>query len=80
MRARAKRLPRLWCALQGLLPLGAVRAVQRGELAWAAVASSPLTASAEQSGGRAERGNPTGGSLLSGAVEERNHAHEFRSR
>lgn len=23
MRARAKRLPRLWCALQGLLPLEA---------------------------------------------------------
>ena len=33
-RSRAKRLPRLWCALQGLLPLEACLAAQRGELAW----------------------------------------------
>jgi hypothetical protein len=29
-RSRAKRLPRLWCALQGLLPLEACLAAQRG--------------------------------------------------
>jgi hypothetical protein len=34
MRTRAKRLPRLWCALQGLLPLEACLAAQRGELAY----------------------------------------------
>jgi hypothetical protein len=34
MKARVKRLPRLWCALQGLLPLKACLAAQRGELAW----------------------------------------------
>lgn len=31
---KPKRLPRLWCALQGLLPLDACLAAQRGELAW----------------------------------------------
>ncbi len=31
---KPKRLPRLWCALQGLLPLEACLAAQRGELAW----------------------------------------------
>ena len=31
---KPKRLPRLWCALQGLLPLEACIAAQRGELAW----------------------------------------------
>ena len=31
---KAKHLPRLWCALQGLLPLEACLAAQRGELAW----------------------------------------------
>lgn len=31
---KAKRLPRLWCALQGLLPLEACRAAELGELAW----------------------------------------------
>ena len=34
MSARPKRLPRLWCALQGLLPLDACVAAQHGELAW----------------------------------------------
>lgn len=34
MKSRAKHLPRLWCALQGLLPLEACLAAQRGELAW----------------------------------------------
>ena len=33
MNARAKRVPRLWCALQGLLPLDACLAAQRAELA-----------------------------------------------
>ncbi len=33
---KPKRLPRLWCALQGLLPLNACLAAQRGELAWPA--------------------------------------------
>ncbi|MBL9189736.1 MAG: hypothetical protein JNK23_19800 [Opitutaceae bacterium] len=31
---KPKRLPRLWCALQGLLPIEACLAAQRGELAW----------------------------------------------
>ena len=31
---KPKRLPRLWCAMQGLLPLDACLAAQRGELAW----------------------------------------------
>jgi hypothetical protein len=34
MITRPKRLPRLWCALQGLLPLEACFAAQRAELAW----------------------------------------------
>lgn len=36
MKPRVKRLPRLWCALQGLLPLEACLAAQRAELAWPA--------------------------------------------
>lgn len=31
---RAKKLPRLWCALQGLLPLEQCLAAQDGELGW----------------------------------------------
>jgi hypothetical protein len=31
---KPKNLPRLWCALQGLLPLESCLAAQRGELAW----------------------------------------------
>ena len=31
---KSKHLPRLWCALQGLLPLEACLAAQRAELAW----------------------------------------------
>ena len=34
MSSRPKRLPRLWCALQGLLPLDACLAARRAELAW----------------------------------------------
>lgn len=33
MNARVKRVPRLWCALQGLLPLEACLDAQRAELA-----------------------------------------------
>jgi hypothetical protein len=33
---KPKRLPRLWCAMQGLLPVEACLAAQRGELAWPA--------------------------------------------
>jgi hypothetical protein len=45
MRTRAKRLPRLWCALQGLLPLEDCLAAQRGELAWPVETAEPLAAS-----------------------------------
>lgn len=31
---KRKQLPRLWCALQGLLPLEACLAAQEAELAW----------------------------------------------
>jgi hypothetical protein len=34
MSARAKRLPRLWCAMQGLLPLELCVRAQRSEFAW----------------------------------------------
>ena len=33
---KPKKLPRLWCALQGLLPLEACLAAQQAELAWPA--------------------------------------------
>jgi hypothetical protein len=42
---KPKRLPRLWCALQGLLPLEACLAAQRGELAWPAEAGASETPS-----------------------------------
>lgn len=38
---KPKRLPRLWCALQGLLPFDACLAAQRGELAWPAEKHAP---------------------------------------
>lgn len=31
---KPKQLPRLWCAMQGLLPLESCLAAQRAELAW----------------------------------------------
>ena len=31
---KPKKLPRLWCALQGLLPLESCLAARRTELAW----------------------------------------------
>ncbi len=34
MKPTRKNLPRLWCALQGLLPLEACLLAQQGELAW----------------------------------------------
>jgi hypothetical protein len=40
MSPQVKRLPRLWCAMQGLLPLEACLAAQRGELAWTAEAGA----------------------------------------
>jgi hypothetical protein len=45
MNARAKRVPRLWCALQGLLPLEACLDAQRAELAL-----PPESNAAEQAG------------------------------
>ena len=36
MNPRPKRIPRLWCALQGLLPLHDCLDAQRAELAWPA--------------------------------------------
>jgi hypothetical protein len=42
MNARPKRLPRLWCAMQGLLPLDACLAAQRGELAWPPEPTPPV--------------------------------------
>ena len=44
MKPRVKRVPRLWCALQGLLPLESCLAAQRAELAWPAEEKSPRTA------------------------------------
>lgn len=38
---KKKRLPRLWCALQGLLPVEACLVAQRGELAWPPEAAAP---------------------------------------
>ena len=34
MNVRPKRVPRLWCALQGLLPLDPCLGAQRAELVW----------------------------------------------
>ena len=34
MNGRPKRVPRLWCALQGLLPIESCLAAQRAESAW----------------------------------------------
>jgi hypothetical protein len=34
MNLRPKRVPRLWCAMQGLLPLDSCLAAERAELAW----------------------------------------------
>lgn len=41
-----KHLPRLWCALQGLLPFEACVAAQRGELAWPREPGEPEDAGA----------------------------------
>ncbi len=43
MKPRVKRLPRLWCALQGLLPLESCLAAQRAELAWPPEEKAPRT-------------------------------------
>ena len=39
---KPKRLPRLWCAMQGLLPIDACVAAQQGELAWPREESRPV--------------------------------------
>lgn len=39
---KPKRLPRLWCAMQGLLPLDACVVAQQGELAWPRQTSSTV--------------------------------------
>jgi hypothetical protein len=44
---KAKNLPRLWCALQGLLPLEACLVAQRAELAWPPEASDSPAASSD---------------------------------
>jgi hypothetical protein len=41
---KPKKLPRLWCAVQGLLPLDACLAAQRAELAWPRERSGPEVA------------------------------------
>ncbi len=41
MNPRAKRVPRLWCALQGLLPLEACLDAQRAELALPPESAAP---------------------------------------
>lgn len=41
---KPKHLPRLWCALQGLLPLEACLAAQQGELAWPREPADPASA------------------------------------
>ena len=40
---KKKHLPRLWCALQGLLPLEECLAAQRAELAWPPEPASETT-------------------------------------
>lgn len=40
---KPKHLPRLWCALQGLLPFEACVVAQRGELAWPPEPAEPDT-------------------------------------
>ena len=49
---KKKHLPRLWCALQGLLPLEECLAAQRAELAWP---PEPLLDEAAASGRRKTR-------------------------
>lgn len=48
MNFRPKRVPRLWCAMQGLLPLDACLAAQRAELAWPPGAVAAENASTPQ--------------------------------
>jgi hypothetical protein len=57
---KPKNLPRLWCALQGLLPFEACVAAQRAELAWPDVPANapPLAAEKPRHGKRARRDTP----------------------
>lgn len=57
---KAKRLPRLWCAMQGLLPVESCLWAQRGELAWPAgdeaiVPAGQAEARSRMKGGARER-------------------------
>ena len=61
MRSRAKRLPRLWCALQGLLPLEACWAAQRGELACPVEAEKLHPVRVKLGGSEAEAKKPPSG-------------------
>jgi hypothetical protein len=63
---KPKKLPRLWCALQGLLPLEACLAAQQAELAWP---ESLKTAATEGEAPRPRRTTP--GAASSGAVKPR---------
>lgn len=51
---KKKQLPRLWCALQGLMPLEACLAAQRGELAWPP--EPPVSSSTPRRAGFGARG------------------------
>lgn len=61
---KPKRLPRLWCALQGLLPLDACLAAQRGELAWPNESGEAESLEPEsqvrEAGDKRERARPLG--------------------
>jgi hypothetical protein len=52
MNARPKRVPRLWCALQGLLPIDSCLVAQRAELAWPREATAPSASSVSRQKGR----------------------------
>jgi hypothetical protein len=54
---KPKNLPRLWCALQGLLPFDACLAAQRGELGWPPeVESAPPSRNLQRAAGEARNG------------------------
>ena len=50
MSPRVKRLPRLWCAMQGLLPLDACSASARETLAGRVEAPGPVSATGDARG------------------------------
>jgi hypothetical protein len=67
---RAKKLPRLWCALQGLLPLEQCLAAQEGELAW------PRSAVAGTGGAGGDPGDGAATGGASRTATERVHARK----